>query len=102
MGTCQLQEDSLPDVPGAQGSVIPALMTSREYTPTKSCLQPQDGDSCNWLRLASKVSPQIGRGRSYTEKDVSVGMTLSGTMVSKWVVATQGGGPAREPWSHQE
>lgn len=81
--------------PRVQGSPIPVLMTSREYTPTKRCLQPQDGDSCNWLRLAYKVSPQVGRGQSHTEKDVSVGMTLSEAMVSKWVVATEGGGTVR-------
>lgn len=83
---------------GAQWSLIPAC---REYTPTNRCLQPQDGDSCNWLHLACKVSPQVGRGWSHTEKDVSVGMTFSKAMVSKRVVATQGGGTVRELGRHR-
>lgn len=83
---------------GAQWSLIPAC---REYTPTNRCLQPQDGDSCNWLHLACKVSPQVGRGRSHTEKDVSVGMTFSKATVSKRVVATQGGGAVLELRRHQ-
>lgn len=44
---------------GAQWSLSPAPTASREYTPTSRCLQPQDGDSCNCLHLASKVSPQV-------------------------------------------
>lgn len=46
---------------GGQWSLTPAPMASMEYSPPHGGLQPQDGDSCNWLHLASKVSPQVGR-----------------------------------------
>lgn len=53
------------------------------------------------VTLASKVLPQVGRGWSHTEKDVSVGMTLSKAMVSESVVVIQGGGTVGELWSHR-